>query len=311
MTWLLWRQHRLQLWIGGAIVAAFAIAVVVTGMHMADVYDDAMRRCQANSTCALVGNLFPGYGAIIDTVHLTLLVPVVFAAVGATLFSREVEHATNVLVWTQSITRREWVRSKVSAALAAAVVTSAAISALVTWWSGTPNALNGDRFQGTQFDTQNITPIAYAIFALALGLAVGAILRKTLPAIALTIGVYLAVRVPVAVFLRPQYESPVRKVVALGSDAVPSGSWTVKRSLLDPASHAVGGGALRVPGGCRAATTGGGVDRCLGRLGFHSLVEYHPASSYWRFQAIEAGLFTVAAVVLLVVAVRTMIRRDA
>jgi hypothetical protein len=41
------------------------------------------------------------------------------------------------------------------------------------------------------------------------------------------------------------------------------------------------------------------------------LVEYHPASSYWRFQAIEAGLFTVAAVVLLVVAVRTMIRRDA
>jgi hypothetical protein len=102
----------------------------------------------------------------------------------------------------------------------------------------------------------------------------------------------------------------VRKVVALGSDAVPSGSWTVKRSLLDPSSHAVGDGALRVPGGCRGATHGG-VDQCLGRLGFHSLVEYHPASSYWRFQGIEAGRFILAAVVLLVVAVRTILRRDA
>lgn len=310
MSWLLWRQHRMQVWIGFALVAAFAIAVVLTGIHMADVYDDAMHTCRANGTCSLVGNLFSGYGAIVDTVHLTLIVPVAFAVLGATLVARETEHGTNVLAWTQTITRRRWVTSKVGAALVVTIVTSAVISALVTWWSGTPNALDGNRFQGAQFDTQNITPIAYAVFALALGLAVGSFLRRALPALALTIGVYLAVRVSVAVFLRPHYASPVTKTVNLGTDPVPSGSWTLKRSILDPSGHAAGD-AIRVPGNCRAAVTRGGADRCLGQLGFKSLVEYHPASSYWRFQMIEAALFVVLAAGLLTVAIRTTLRRDA
>jgi hypothetical protein len=311
MTWLLWRQHRLQVWIGAAITAAFAVAVVATGVHMANVYDDAMRACQNRGTCSLVGNLVSGYGAIVDTVHLTLLAPVAFAVLGATLIAREMEHATNVLVWTQGITRRRWVLSKVGAAVAVALVMSGVISALVTWWSSTPNALDGNRFQGAQFDTQNIAPIAFAVFALALALAVGSILRRTLPAIALTIGVYVAVRVSVAVFLRPHYGSPVRKVVAFGSDRVPSGSWTLHQTILDPSRHDVAGINVRVPAGCPAGATSRAVEQCLGRLGFHSVVEYHPASSYWRFQGIEAGLFILAAVVLLVVAVRTILRRDA
>ena len=38
---------------------------------------------------------------------------------------------------------------------------SAIIATLVTWWSGTPNALYGNRFEGAQFDTQNIVPVAW------------------------------------------------------------------------------------------------------------------------------------------------------
>jgi hypothetical protein len=308
MAWLLWRQHRRQIWIGSALLAAFAVAVLVTGLHMADVYDGALRQCRNTGTCALVGNLFAGYGAIVDTVHLTLLVPVVFAGLGATLLARETEHATNVLVWTQTVTRRRWVVTKFGAALGATVLVSGVLTALVTWWSNTPNAYYGNRFEGAEFDTQNIVPIAFAVFALALGLAIGCLLRRALPALALTIGVYIAVRLAVAVYLRPHYEAPVSKVTALGSESIPSGSWTVHQTIVDRAGRA-SDGRIQVPGGCRVARAA--VEQCLGRFGYRSLVEYHPASSYWRFQWIEAGLFVVLAIILLVVAIRVTLSRDA
>ena len=78
-------------------------------------------------------------------------------------------------------------------------------SALVTWWSGTPNSLNGDRFHGAQFDTQNIAPVAFALFAVALGMAIGAFFRRRLPAIVATVGGYVAVRLLVGLYLRPSY----------------------------------------------------------------------------------------------------------
>ena len=113
---------------------------------------------------------------------------------GATLVARETEHATNVLVWTQTVTRRRWLRSKIAMAVAATLVWSAAVAGLVTWWSGTPNSLYANRFDGTQFDTQSVVPIAFALFAVALGLAAGSVLRRTLPALAATVGIYVGVR---------------------------------------------------------------------------------------------------------------------
>jgi len=169
-------------------MTAFAIAIVATGIHMADVYD-AARQCKGGR-CLVVGRLFSGYGAIIDTVHLTILVPVVFAAFGATLIARETDAGTNVLVWTQGITRRRWLIAKIVFAVVAALVVAALVSALVTWWSGTPNSLDGNRFQGAEFDTQNIVPVADALLAVAIGLAAGAWLRRVVPALALSIGVY-------------------------------------------------------------------------------------------------------------------------
>ncbi len=310
MSWLLWRQHRLQLWIGAAAVAVFAVAVVATGVHMAHMYDGWVATCSGNRACGLVGNLFSGYGAIIDTVHLTLIVPVVFGVVGATLVSRETDHATNLLVWTQSVTRRRWTFTKFGAALVATVVTSAAVSALVTWWSSTPNAYYGNRFQGAQFDTQNIVPVAFAVFALALGLTFGSLLRRPLSALALTAVTFVAVRVVVGVYLRPHYAAPVRRIVRLGSSAVPSGSWTIKQSLLDPARRAIGDGRVPVPGACRDVGARG-LERCLGHLGYRTVIEFHPASSYWHFQWVEAALFLGLATALLATAVVLTLRRDA
>jgi len=291
----------------------FAVAVVLTGVHMAHVYDDALRTCTANGTCDFVGDLFQGYGAIVDVVHLSIAVPVLLGVIlGAALVGRETEHATNVLVWTQSVTRRRWLFTKVAFALVATLVTSAAVSALVTWWSGTPNALYGNRFDGTQFDTQNLVPIAFALFAVALGIAAGSFFRRTLPAIATTVGAYTAVRVLVAVYLRPHYLKSFTRTFPLGGpSSLPSGSWTLSEHLVDGAGHSLSG-QLSMPAACAPGVNGkAAAFECLSRLGYHRVFTYHSPGQYWSFQWIEAGLFLALTAGLVAFALVHTLRHDA
>jgi hypothetical protein len=312
MNWLLWRQHRSQAIVTITGIALFAVAVVLTGVHMAHIYKSSLAACTANGTCNLVGNLFSGYGAIVDTVHLSIALPVVLGAfVGATLVARERENATNVLAWTQTVTRRRWLLTKFAAVLVGTVITSAVVSALVTWWSNTPNALDGNRFEGAQFDTQNVLPVALAIFAVALGIAAGCILRRTLPALATTVGVYVGVCVLVSVYLRPHYLKPITRSFPLNSDIrLPSGSWTMKEHLVDAAGKATNG-RIRIPSSCGPILDKGGAAGCLERLGFHQVVTYQPPGHYWPFQWIESGIFVALAALLITVAVVYTLRRDA
>jgi hypothetical protein len=309
VTWLLWRQHRGQVVVASIAIALFAVAVLFTGVHMAHVYDDAQAACTSNGTCDFVHNLFDGYGAIVDVVHLSIALPVVLGAfVGAMLVAREMEHATNVLVWTQSVTRRRWLFSQIATVLIGTLVTSAAVSALVTWWSGTPNALDGNRFEGAQFDTQNVLPIALAIFAVALGIAAGCLLRRTLPALATTVGAYVGVCVLVSVYLRPHYLKPITRSFPVNADAaLPSGSWRMKESLVDAAGRSTDG-RITVPASCRMVKD---PANCLSRLGYHQIVKYQPPSHYWPFQWIESGIFLTLAAALIAVAVVYTLRRDA
>ncbi len=314
MSWLLWRQHRAQVaWVAG-LLALFALAVVVTGVHMADLYAGARQDCAPGGPC-LLDHLFDGYGAIVDTVHLTLLVPLALGAfVAAPLIAREVDQNTHALVWTQSVTRRRWLVTKVAAVVAGAVVLTAVVTALVTWWSGTTNSLDGDRFHGAQFDTQNLLPVAFTLFAVGLGLAAGAALRRTLPAVVATVFGYVAVRMLVGVFVRPHWLAPVTATSgSAGEVRVPKGSWIVSVKLLDPRGQSLSG-RIRVPGSCADAAAGAtrpGLDRCMDQLGYHTVTTYHPASHYWPFQLAESSLFTLLAVALIAFALVRTLRRDA
>ena len=163
---------------------------------------------------------------------------------------------------------------------------------LVTWWSGTLNHLNGDRFEGgspevMQFDTQNLTPVAFALLAMALGIAMGALFRRSLPAIAATVGGYVAVRLLVALYLRPSYLHATSTVGAASARAgIPPGSWTLSSNLIDPARHAVTG-SLLIPPGCGSVDRGA-VDACLGRLGYRTVRDV-PAAATGRSSGTRAA----------------------
>ena len=230
---------------------------------------------------------------------------------GATLIARETEHATNVLAWTQTVTRRHWLYSKVATVLGATLVISVAVSALVTWWSSTTNSLNGDRFHGAQFDTQNIAPVAFALFGVALGMAMGALFRRTLPAIAGTVLGYVAVRLLIGVYARPNYLGSVTQTTGAGIDpSLPSGSWILHQDIVQPNGHAVSG-PIPVPAVCSGPLGRKADPSCLDQLGFHTVVTYHPASQYWSFQWIESGIFLALAAGLVAFTIVWTRRHDA
>ena len=52
------------------------------------------------------------------------------------------------------------------------------------------------------FDARGIVPIGYAAFAFALGVTVGMLVRRTVPAMAITLAVFVAVQVAMPLLVR-------------------------------------------------------------------------------------------------------------
>ena len=312
MTWLLWRQHRRQGLMSLAILAALGILLWLTGIRMANIYHDAVSNCSSTDTCGdLV--LFQGWGPLIDLVNFTVLVPALVGVFwGATIVGRELDNGTNRLVWTQSVTRRTWMRSKVLLLLVSSVAIGAMLSGLVTWWSGTLNSYHHNRFEGLPFDIQGLMPVAYTLFAAALGLACGVLWRRTLPAIATTIGVFFVTRLVVEGFVRPHLRAPLTLTSSLGagSNGAPPGSW-VMSTAIQLHGQVLHGSTLRLPESCASSSpTRAAAAACLRKLGYAQVTKYQPAGRYWSFQLTEAAIFLVLTAILTTVAMVALKRQD-
>jgi hypothetical protein len=315
VNFLVWRLHRNQAYFAVAALAALAVILLVTGITMADDYHDALANCATVPGCTNLpaSSVFRGDGAIMDLVDFTMAIPLLFGLFwGAPLLAKEFEDGTHNLAWTQGVGRRRWLRVNIAWSLLAAAVWGAALAALVSWWRAPENAL-GTRFDA--FDLQGIVPVAYALFAVALGLAVGAVIRRVLPSLAVTLAIFVAVRVAIGVYLRPHYMTPVSSVSPyLSPTGAPPGAWVVSQNLVGPSGQSLGGGIdfSQIPAPCRTVTPGGkGVlGQCLTSHGYHQLATYQPASRFWAFQGIEAGIFVVLAAALVGFTVWRVLSRD-
>ncbi|HEY0999845.1 MAG TPA: hypothetical protein VGD83_09420 [Streptosporangiaceae bacterium] len=326
MTWLTWRQHRAQFAVGAALLAALAVLLLITGLQMAGQYHSAIIACTAAHSCRNQGGLFLGNHAVGFLVIMTLGTPVLAGLFwGAPLVAAELEAGTTQFAWAQSVTRKRWLAVKTGWMLLAAAVWGGVISALVTWWSGPKNALDLDAFNPGRFDIMGIVPVAYALFAMALGIAAGALLRRTLPAMAVTLAGFIAVRAVIALLLRPHYISATTAFYKVTGGFTPSGSyWQLAQGVLGPNGQQINqntnGNVVAgipvdyLPASCAAPGRGPFTPppSCTQALAhFRGFVTYQPAGRYWTFQGIETGIFVVLAAVLLTVTAVVLLRRDA
>ena len=339
MSWVVWRQYRAAAAITAALVAAFAALIVVTGVQAASQWHAALGACTASHSCGNLSSssLFLGSHAVGFLIIMTLGVPAVLGIlVGAPLLAHEFETGTAQYAWTQSVTRRRWLAVKAGWPLLAAAAIGGIVSALVTWWSGPNNALQANEFNPGRFDIMGIVPVGYAVFAVALGIAAGALLRRTLPAIAVTLAGFIAVRAVIFIALRRSFMAPVTSYFPVGQAFSTGPAWQLASGYvsangqpisipLSTNGAVIGGGnglslpVSSLPAQCQAAAGHGPLTRatyhavvsCAQAHGIRGYLTYQPASRYWAFQGIETGIFLLLAAALLAVTFAVILRRDA
>jgi hypothetical protein len=330
MTWVAWRQFRAQALTVLVLLAAAAIVFLVTGLRMHHSYAADKAACAPLHACdgatpaaralgAQISQLQRSYEPVFGLLQLLVIaVPALIGIFwGAPLIGRELETGTHQLAWNQTVTRTRWLAVKLVVVGVAVLATTAILSWLLTWWAGPLDHLNGSRWAAMTFASRDIVPLGYAAFAFALGTTLGLLLRRTLPAMAITLAVFTAVQIFVPTLIRPHLlpsttaSFPINQASASqflnfeGSQTefrfdlpTPRGAWLTSRPpVMNSAGQVV---RTENYADCFPDSQGDAPDlsqigACLAKDNLHQTVTYHPASHYWPLQWLETGIFLVLA----------------
>ena len=154
--------------------------------------------------------------------------------------------------------------------------------------------------------------MAYSVFAVVLGVVVGAVLRRVVLAMATTLAAFAAVRIVIAVLIRPRFMSPLSLITPIGpgTGGLPQSAWLLSNATyIGPNGRNYGAfvTSSQAPAACRPGVS----DSCLATHGFHLLLTYQPAGRFWAFQGIETGIFVVLTACVVALAYRMVLTRDA
>jgi hypothetical protein len=197
MTWLAWRQARAQTVAALAAVAVLAVAAVAAGRG------DSTLRLWLSVVVVVIPGLLGAFW-------------------GAPLVAGELESGSFRLAWTQDVSRARWLARRLAVTGLAAMAVTGLLSWLVTWWAGPLDRAGMNQFGS--FDSRDIVPVGYAAFAFTLGVLLGALLRRTVPAMAATLFAFTGVRLAFRLLARPRLLPPVLRALALNPATTGYGS---------------------------------------------------------------------------------------
>ncbi len=290
MICLIWRQHRGQaLWtvISVAALCALMVNFGLSAEHWLAGYHVWLRQLAAAgcpppsahsgafhvrsaATCAALKNRYPGslqaafasrysFAILLSQDGLPAVFAIIGALIGAPLVAREVEQRTHLAAWTQSVSRRRWYITKIATLAVGLAVAGLMVGTANAWLQHQLAAGDTTSTRWSWFVSIHLALAGEAALAFALGVAFGALLRRTLPAIGAAVAAFAALLLGARWMV--QALTPATKTTG-PRFAAPSGSWVL-------------GSGTGVP------------------------VPYHPASQYWPLQLILLTvLLAVAAAAL-------------
>jgi hypothetical protein len=317
MTWLTWRQLRTSAASTYATLFLLAVLLALTGPALAHLAASAgngfLNRAQGNSAD----------DTLYDIGWLTVLAtpPLIGAFWGAPLISTELAAGTHRLVWNQTVSRTRWLATKLVVCGAIAMAATGLLSLAFGWWSSpidkaldatatsvAPVGFWFPRMAEETFAARGVAPIGYAAFAFMLGVTLGLVLRRLLPAMALTGVGYIVVQVVMNLWVRPALLTPEHLVMRitgnfnidrLGTilpDVPEPGAWITQEQLTDNAGHA----ASMPSWAPDCFGNGSGSQACLARMHqlYRVVVTYQPAGRFWTFQLYELVIYLALAAAL-------------
>lgn len=203
---LTFKMHRFEVAISAIVLVLFGIWVWMVSAQMLDL--DISATCwprdingnYAQAGCDELMETFWGYqsAAGYPRVGLALLAPIVGLLLGVPIVAREIELRTAELAWSLALRRSRWLLARLLPMLVFAL-----IGFVVLGWLGERlfTALEVGRAAPdlTEVASQGATLVARGFMALGIGLLVGALIGRTLPALvlaAVAVLVWCVVAVP-------------------------------------------------------------------------------------------------------------------
>jgi hypothetical protein len=350
MIWLTWRQFRPQAVAAAIALAVTAIALAASRPSVGSAYSSSgLSVCHADCG-TLVSTFLLDLNPLdrllwVGGIVIMFLAPALIGLFwGAPLIARELEAGTHRIVWNQTVTRAHWILVKLGLVGLAAVATAGLLSLLWTWWAspidratslmhgagnvdvaGANAAFGLSRLEPVEFAARGVVPVGYAAFAFALGVTAGLLLRRTLPAMAVTLVVFVLIQILVPNVIRPHLLPPahattplsaghlsisVNDVASTGQSTIrvtgpgfsQPGAWVLSDITITPS----GAPFTRTPRACDisfAATRSGAADMSqlaacrstLAAMHLRQFATYQPASRFWPLQWIETGMYLLLA----------------
>jgi hypothetical protein len=331
MAWVTWRQQRATLISVPAVLAAVAVFLVVVGLKVHHDYaalvhcplvggQNESQACQQlfsdfNSTDWPLGN---------TCAILIQLAPVLIGAfAGAPLLARELETGTYRYAWTQGFGRERQVIAKLTLVGLTLGLFAGAFGELFAWffqpflYTEQMNVLTE-----TVFDSRGLVFPAFTLAAFAIGAFFGMLLRRVIPAMAATFGVYLALRLaawgvrkyyPVAVVtsntkIFSQFETPSLPGFPwiLSTWVTGPGGQPASRAVTNQVESHLASQSQFMVSQIENHPSGGSVP-----TGYTEWNRWIPLSHFWPMQFIEAGWLLVLSAALIAGTVWLVRRRAA
>ena len=322
MLWLTLRQYRTHLLATGGILLAFAAVLLTHGLlTQSFIAQSAPAGCPSTATqCTAFDQQLKGrYQQLQPLLQFLPLVPALIGAFwGAPLLAREYERGTYKLVWTQTVSRQKWLAVKLSVIGAAAALGGLALGLMISAWLA---VFGGTTFPGvypdrSYFELRGIVPAGWWLLSFMIGAAAGAVIRRTLPAMVVTIALTVVLLMSFNSARDYVYAAPDQLVVTTlpVSAAIPVGSSYIDSWWLDAQGNAQSEVAVQRATAATCPQTDPHVlpDSCLISRGYQAVVLFQPPTRWWRYQLTEATILILASLLtggMIILAGRPRTRR--
>ena len=186
------RMHRMQIVVTAVSLLALVVVAALHGSATAAfIAEQRAGDCAAHGCLDLPQRVADRYRLLGEALPYLGLVPVAIGVFwGAPLLGREFEAGTSRLAWTQSVSRRRWILTRLIVLGGLVAVGGVVMGVVVAQWLSVFEGFELTGVTDASFIIlRGVEPVGWWLFGFLVGVAAGALLRRTVRAMAVTAGV--------------------------------------------------------------------------------------------------------------------------
>jgi ABC-2 family transporter protein len=332
LAWAALRQRRgllIGLGVFLGLFAAYLVAMAVIQDHayaaVTACHPAGVLRCQELKN-AFISDYWGGDNSVLQSggaqtvSSLLFAVPVLLGAfAGGPLLSRELESGTFRFAWTQGAGRTRWALGTLVAPALVVTAATGAFTAIFYWYFRPFFALGQvSEMLPLAFALLGVAFAAWTLLAYSMAAFLGAVFRRTVPAMAVTLVLYVVLAMATATAIRPRYATPVTVPSTwVGSTGAGNSSgWVISLVERAPNGQQLSQGALyqyfkHLPARVQNSSSPGAFTTWLAKHGYTAWTSLQPDSRFWEFQLIEGAWLLALSAVLIGATVWLVRRRGA